>query len=228
MQALTSTPVTYQFANALKTATFNRITPSLAKAHQQSQIVAMQANQPIPGPFDPVTHAGLSEAHRALAEQVNALSDETFLLVAYERLQAVGYAICIDAIQAIEQALKSTQSTLQGESGVKVELPHYTDASISQGTYTVAVAGLSIPVMQIEGARSNAWANHPEILKALGIAHTIDDDGSVALNQGLRVSDQDRTVYRPSAKALLKGIQNGLYSSAKIEGYSESVRQAFL
>lgn len=102
LQALTSTPGTYQLANTLKTATFDRITPAVAKAHQQALFRAMQSKEPIPGPFDPAAHAGLSEAHKALAEQVNALSDETFLLVAYERLQGLGYAISIDAIQALQ------------------------------------------------------------------------------------------------------------------------------
>ena len=106
MQALTNRPEAYQLANVVKTATFDRITPSVAKAHQQAQIVAMQAKEPIPGPFDPAIHAGLSEAHRALAEQINSLSDETFLLVAYERLQSLGYTIAIDAIQALQLVKK--------------------------------------------------------------------------------------------------------------------------
>ncbi|MBA1220025.1 hypothetical protein G7017_03790 [Pseudomonas fulva] len=228
LQALTSTPGTYQLANALKTATFDRITPSVAKAHQQAQFRAMQAKGPIPGPFDPSAHAGLSESHRTLAEQVNALSDETFLLVAYERLQSLGYAIAIDAIKAIQDALKSNLNGAQADMGVKVELPQYTDASIPQGTYTVAIGKLEIPVLQVEGKAGTAWANHPEILSALGIAHTVHPNGSVVLNQGLRVSEQDSTVYQPSALALLKGIQNGLYGNAKIERFSESVRQAFI
>lgn len=106
MQDLTSKPEAYQLASAVKTATFNRLTPSLANAHQQAQFQAMQAKEPIPAPFDPATHAGLSEAHRALAEQINSLSDETFLLVAYERLQSLGYAIAIDAIQALKLVKK--------------------------------------------------------------------------------------------------------------------------
>lgn len=228
LQALTSRPEAYQLANVVKTATFDRITPSVAKAHQQAQFRAMQAKGPIPGPFDPSAHAGLSEAHRALAEQVNALSDETFLLVAYERLQSLGYEIAIDAIKAIQDALKSAQNGAQAYMGMKVELPTYEDSSIPQGTYTVAIGKLEIPVLQVEGKAGTAWANHPEILSALGIAHTVHPNGSVVLNQGLRVSDQDRTVYQPSAKALLKGVQNGLYGNAKIERYSESVRQAFL
>ncbi|MEB3782409.1 hypothetical protein LLW09_07550 [Pseudomonas paracarnis] len=228
MQDLTSRPEAYQLANVVKTATFDRITPSVAKAHQQAQFRAMQAKGPIPGPFDPSAHAGLSESHRTLAEQVNALSDETFLLVAYERLQALGYEISIDAIKAIQDALKSNQNGAQADPGVKVELPHYADASIPQGTYAVAVAGLEIPVLQVEGRQGMAWANHPQILEALGIAHTVCESGSVVLNQGLRVSEQDSTVYQPSALALLKGIQIGLYGNAKVERYSESARQAFL
>lgn len=225
MQDATSHPATYQLANSLKSAVFNRITPAAAKAHQSSQIAAMQPKKPIPGPFDPSTDSGLSVFHKALIEQVNGLSHETFLLVAHERLQALGYEISIDAIQTIQDALKPGQ---KADTGVMVELPRYTDDSIPTGTYTVAVAGLEIPVLQVEGKANTAWANHQEILKALGIAHTITASGSVVLNQGLRVSAGDSTVYQPSALALLKGIQNGLYGNAKIERFSESVRQTFL
>lgn len=221
MQDATSHPATYQLANSLKSAVFNRITPAAAKAHQAQQIEAMQAKKSIPGPFDPATVGGLSVFHTALIEQVNGLSHETFLLVAHERLQTLGYEISIDAIHTIQEAVKPGQ---KADTGVMVELPRYTDDSIPTGTYTVAVAGLEFPVLQVEGPKSDAWANHPEILKALGIAHTVNPNGSVVLNQGLRMSDQDSTVYQPSALALLKGIQNGLYGNAKIERFSESVR----
>lgn len=227
MTEVNSTPAVYHLANALKSSVFNRLTPAAAKAHQQAQIVAMQAKKPIPGPFDPTTNSGLSVFHTALIEQLNGLSDETFLVIAYERLQALGYEISIDAIQAIQAALKPSQKAAQADSGVKVELPHYTDDSIPTGTYTVAVKGSEIPVLQVDGPQSSAWANHPEILTALGIAHTVNSSGSVVLNQGLRVSAEDSTTYQPSATALLKGIQNGLYADTKIDRYSETVRQIF-
>ncbi|MQT50898.1 hypothetical protein [Pseudomonas sp. FSL R10-2398] len=227
MTEVNSTPAVYHLSNALKSAVFNRLTPAAAKAHQQAQIVAMQAKKPIPGPFDPTAHAGLSVFHTALIEQLNGLSDETFLVVAYERLQALGYEISIDAIQAIQAALKPSQKAAQADSGVKVELPYYEDSSIPTGTYHVIVKGLSIPVLQVTGPQANAWANHPEILSALGIAHTVDPSGSVVLSQGLRVSAEDSTTYQPSALALIKGIHNGLYGDAKIERFSETVRQIF-
>ncbi|HFT7945253.1 TPA: hypothetical protein ACGR77_002693 [Pseudomonas aeruginosa] len=227
MTEVNSTPAVYHLANSLKTSVFNRLTPAAAKQHQTHQIEAMQAKKAIPGPFDPTAHAGLSVFHTALIEQVNTLSDETFLVVAYERLQALGYEISIDAIQAIQDALKPQQNAAQADSGVKVELPTYTDESIPQGTYTVATGKLEIPVLQVEGPKSNAWALHPEILSALGIAHTVTASGSVVLNQGLRVSAEDSTTYQPSALALLKGIQNGLYADTKIDRYSETVRQIF-
>lgn len=227
MAEVNSTPTVYHLANALKSSVFNRLTPAAAKAHQQAQIQAMQAKKAIPGPFDPTTNSGLSVFHTALIEQLNGLSDETFLVIAYERLQALGYEISIDAIQAIQEALKPSQNASQADSGVKVELPHYEDTSIPTGTYTVAIGKLSIPVLQVAGPQANAWALHPEILKALGIAHTITATGSVVLNQGLRVSAEDSTVYQPSATALLKGIQNGLYADTKIDRYSETVRQIF-
>lgn len=227
MTEVNNTPAVYHLSSALQSLVFNRLTPAAAKAHQQAQIVAMQAKKPIPGPFDPTTNSGLSVFHTALIEQLNGLSDETFLVIAYERLQALGYEISIDAIQAIQAALKLSQKASQADSGVKVELPIYTDESIPQGTYYVIVKGLSIPVLQVAGPQANAWANHPEILTALGIAHTVDSSGSVVLNQGLRVTPEDSTVYQPSATALLKGIQNGLYADAKIDQYSETVRQIF-
>lgn len=227
MTEVNSTPAVYHLSSALKSAVFNRLTPAAAKAHRQAQIAAMQAKQAIPGPFDPTAHAGLSVFHTALIEQLNGLSDETFLVVAYERLQALGYEISIDAIQAIQAALKPSQKAAQADSGVKVELPYYEDSSIPTGTYHVIVKGLSIPVLQVAGPQANAWANHPEILQALGIAHTVSESGSVVLNQGLRVSAEDSTTYQPSALALLKGIQNGLYGDAKIERYSETARQIF-
>lgn len=225
MTAVNSQPAVYKLSNELKSAVFNRITPAAAKAHLSQQIEAMQAKKPITGPFDPATVGGLSVFHTALIEQVNGLSHETFLLVAHERLQALGYEISIDAIHAIQEALKPSQ---KAHTGVMVELPRYTDDSIPTGTYTVAVAGLTIPVLQVEGPKSDAWAHHPEILQALSIAHTVKADGSVVLNQGLRVSAEDSTVYQPSATALIKGIQNGLYGNANIERFSESVRQTFL
>lgn len=181
----------------------------------------------IPGPFDSTAHAGLSVFHTALIEQLHGLSDETFLNVCYERLQSLGYEISIDAIQAIQEALKPQQQGSQADSGVKVELPHYEDSSIPTGTYTVSIGKLEIPVLQVEGRQGMAWANHPEILSALGIAHTVDPSGSVVLSQGLRVSAEDSTTYQPSALALIKGIQNGLYGDAKIERFSETVRQIF-
>lgn len=227
MTEVNSTPAVYHLANALKSSVFNRLTPAAAKAHQQAQIQAMQAKKAIPGPFDPTTNSGLSVFHTGLIEQLNGLSDETFLVIAYERLQALGYEISIDAIQAIQAALKPSQNGSQGDSGVKVELPHYEDTSIPAGTYTVIVKGLTIPVLQVKGKANTAWANHPEILKALSIAHTVDSSGSVVLNQGLRVSAEDSTTYQPSAQALIKGIQNGLYADAKIDQYSETVRQIF-
>lgn len=220
-------PVVYHVSNALKASVFNRLTPQAAKAHQQAQIAAMQAKKPIPGPFDPATDSGLSVFHTALIEQVNSLSDETFKLVAYERLQSLGYEISIDAINAIQEALKASQKPLEVGSGVVVELPHYTDDSIPSGTYTLAVGKLSISVLQVEGKESLAWANHPEILKALAIAHTVKPDGSVVLNQGLRVSETDSTVYQPSALALLKGIQNGLYNNTQISKYSVKTTRIF-
>lgn len=227
MTEVNSTPAVYHLSNALKSSVFNRLTPAAAKAHQASQIAAMQAKQAIPGPFDPTAHAGLSVFHTALIEQMKTLSDETFLNVCYERLQSLGYEISIDAIQAIQEALKPSQNAQEGDSGVKVELPAYTDDSIPTGTYTVAVQGLTIPVLQVEGKAGTAWANHPEILSALAIAHTVDSSGSVVLNQGLRVSVEDSTTYQPSALALLKGIQNGLYADTKIDRYSETVRHFF-
>lgn len=227
MTEVNNTPAVYHLSSALQSLVFNRLTPAAAKAHQQAQIVAMQAKKPIPGPFDSTAHAGLSVLHTALIEQLNELSDETFLNVCYERLQALGYEISIDAIQAIQEALKPPQNGSQADSGVKVELPHYTDESIPTGTYYVIVKGLSIPILQVAGPKSNAWANHPEILKALGIAHKVTATGSVVLNQGLRVSPEDSTTYQPSALALIKGIQNGLYADTKIDRYSETVRQIF-
>lgn len=227
MTEVNSTPAVYHLSNALKSSVFNRLTPAAAKAHQASQIAAMQAKQAIPGPFDPTAHAGLSVFHTALIEQMKTLSDETFLNVCYERLQSLGYEISIDAIQAIQEALKPSQNAQEGDSGVKVELPAYTDDSIPTGTYTVSIGELSIPVLQVEGKQSLAWANHAEILKALSIAHTVDSSGSVVLNQGLRVSAEDSTTYQPSALALIKGIQNGLYADTKIDRYSETVRQIF-
>lgn len=227
MTEVNSTPAVYHLSSALKSAVFNRLTPAAAKAHRQAQIAAMQAKQAIPGPFDPTAHAGLSVFHTALIEQLNGLSDETFLVVAYERLQALGYEISIDAIQAIQAALKPSQKAAQADSGVKVELPYYEDSSIPTGTYHVIVKGLSIPVLQVAGPQANAWANHPEILKALGIAHTIKQDGQIVLNQGLRVSETDSTVYQPSALALIKGIQNGIYKDTTISKYSEKTTRLF-
>lgn len=227
MTEVNTAPVVYHVSNALKASVFNRLTPQAAKAHQQAQIAAMQAKKPIPGPFDPATDSGLSVFHTALIEQVNSLSDETFKLVAYERLQSLGYEISIDAINAIQEALKASQKPLEVGSGVVVELPHYTDDSIPSGTYTLAVGKLSISVLQVEGKESLAWANHPEILKALAIAHTVKPDGSVVLNQGLRVSETDSTVYQPSALALLKGIQNGLYNNTQISKYSVKTTRIF-
>ena len=49
MTEVNSTPAVYHLSNALKSAVFNRLTPAAAKAHQQAQIVAMQAKKPIPG-----------------------------------------------------------------------------------------------------------------------------------------------------------------------------------
>ncbi|TEP98120.1 hypothetical protein IPC65_24185 [Pseudomonas aeruginosa] len=227
MTEVNSTPAVYHLSNSLKSLVFNRLTPAAAEAHQANQIAAMQAKKPIPGPFDPSTDSGLSDPHKALIEQLHGLSDETFLNVFYERLQSLGYEISIDAIQAIQEALKPSQNGAQIDMGVKVELPDYEDSSIPQGTYTVAVKGLEIPVLQVTGPQANAWANHPEILSALGIAHTVDPSGSVVLSQGLRVSAEDSTTYQPSALALIKGIQNGLYGDAKIERFSETVRQIF-
>ena len=227
MTEVNSTPAVYHLSSALKSAVFNRLTPAAAKAHRQAQIAAMQAKQAIPGPFDPATDSGLSVFHTALIEQVNSLSDETFKLVAYERLQSLGYEISIDAINAIQEALKASQKPLEAVSGVVVELPTYTDDSIPQGTYTLAVGKLSISVLQVEGKESLAWANHPEILKALGIANTIKQDGQIVLNQGLRVSETDSTVYQPSALALIKGIQNGIYKDTTISKYSEKTTRLF-
>lgn len=220
-------PVVYHVSNALKSSVFNRLTPAAAKQHQAAQIAAMQAKTTIPGSFDPTAHAGLSVFHTALIEQVNSLSDETFLAVAYERLQSLGYEISIDAIKAVQEALKASQKPQEGGSGVVVELPTYKDDSIPQGTYTLAVGKLSISVLQVEGKEATAWANHPEILKALGIAHTVKPDGQIVLNQGLRVSETDSTVYQPSALALLKGIQNRLYKDTQISKYSEKTTRIF-
>lgn len=220
-------PVVYHASNALKASVFNRLTPSAAKTHQQAQIAAMQAKEPIPGPFDPSCHSGLSVFHATLIEQLNGLSDETFKLVAYERLQSLGYEISIDAINAIQEALKASQKPLEVGSGVVVELPHYTDDSIPSGTYTLSIGKLSISVLQVEGKEATAWANHAEILKALGIAHTIKQDGQIVLNQGLRVSETDSTVYQPSALALIKGVQNALYKDTQISKYSVKTTRIF-
>lgn len=226
MSEVTNLPAVYELSNSLKTTVFNRLTPVAAKAHQQAQIAAMQAKKAIPGPFDPSAHSGLSVFHTALIEQIHNLSDETFLNVCYERLQALGFEICIDTIATLKEALKPKLDASQAASGVVVELPHYTDDSIPDGTYTLTIGKLQIPVLQVEG-KGSEWANHPEILKALGIAHRLKPDGSVVLNQGLRVSETDSTVYQPSALALLKGIQNGLYKDTTISKYSEKTTRLF-
>lgn len=227
MAEVTSLSAVYDLSNSVKTAVFNRLTPVAAKQHQASQIAAMQAKQPIPGPFDPASHSGLSVFHTALIEQIYNLSDETFLNVCYERLQGLGFEICIDTISTLKEAMKPKLDASQGASGLVVELPHYEDSSILDGTYTLAVGKLSISVLQVEGKAGNEWANHPEILKGLSIAHTVKADGQIMLNQGLRVSEADSTVYQPSTLALLKGIQNGLYKDTTISKYSEKTTRLF-
>lgn len=213
MQQINRIPAVYKLANEIKSTVFDVIDSEASQAHFKARIAAMQANEPVYGPFKPEVDAGLSEGELALMEHINSLDLQTFLNVCHRQLIGLGYEIATDAIQTIREA---HQPAPKAAGSSMVELPHYEDESAPKtGSYRIECKGREF-TLAFRGIGASAWKNQPEILQLLGIGHNVKSDGNIAFTQGLRVSKDDPQFYEPSVLALLTGIQNGVYPATEI------------
>lgn len=162
--------------------------------------------------------------HKALAE-IRKTSWEDIQKAFRPEFEAMVYEAAIEATKAAHAAIQSSKSETktrkprtpkaEGASSKEDGLP--AAPKVAKGVYSIKTKNGSHKIETGKTGRVK-WDDYSALLEDLGIEYSRNDKDVISFkNEGLKVSKDSDSLYKPSFAAIIGGVKNGLYAGATIE-----------
>lgn len=139
--------------------------------------------------------------------------------------EAMAYEAALEALKATHNAIQNSKTegktrkprTPKAEGSAAKEDGLPAAPKVAKGVYSIKTKNGSHKIETGKTGRVK-WDDYSALLEDLGIEYSRNDKDVISFkNEGLKVSQDSDSLYKPSFAAIIGGVKNGLYAGATIE-----------
>ena len=166
------------------------------------------------------------KTHQKSLNELRKNADWEAIKKAFEpEFEAMAYEAALEALKATHNAIQSSKGETktrkprtpkaEGASTKEDGLP--AAPKVAKGVYSIKTKNGSHKIETGKTGRVK-WDDYSALLEDLGIEYSRNDKDVISFkNEGLKVSKDSDSLYKPSFAAIIGGVKNGLYADASIE-----------